>query len=345
MLFDSELRAELLPHPSQPSPEVKTVNRPLTLPNARPFFGMLLLALLTATLLPQTSWSQASDASVNAEARTQFGEQLDTAKALVEAGDAESLVQAGETFLQAAETANNSGDAELAERTKNAQENALKAFMDAGTAYSGAKNHEASAAQFMRTAEVATLLGNTELQAKALSNATVPYLRAKDVENALSSIDQAIDLAPNNLNYAYTRGVVLRSKGDLEGATSAFADLESNATEAGNEAMVARARENIGKTHLLAARATLRAKEYQQTISALDEAAPFLGEDNATLQTYYANAYYQLGVKQVKAEQWNTAERTLGKARNHAQKADNAKIVQGAQEQLDYIKKVKASQQ
>ncbi len=309
------------------------------------FFGILLLALMTATLLPRASWSQDSVASANAEARTQFSEQLDTAKALVEAGGAESLVQAGETFLQAAETANNSGDVELAERTINAQENAMKAFMDAGTAYSGAENHEASAAQFVRAAEVAALLGNTEVQAKALSNAAVPYLKAKDGANALSSIEQAVELTPDNLNYAYTRAVVLRSTGDYDGAAAAFGDLESKATEAGDEAAAARARESLGKTHLLVARAALQAKDYKQTISVLDEAAPLLGEDDATLQTFYANAYYQLGVQQVKAEQWNSAERSLGKAKEHGQKASKTKIVQGAQAQLDYIKQVKASQQ
>ena len=308
---------------------------------------MLALALLTTVLLPRTSWSQETatgEATANAEARTQFGEQLDTAKALVDAGDAESLVQAGETFLAAAETADASGDAELAERTTNARENALKAFMDAGTAYSGAENHEASAAQFVRAAEVAALLDNAELQAKALSNAAVPYLKAKDGANALSSIEQAVELAPDNLNYAYTRAVVLRSTGDREGAIAAFADLETKASEAGDDAMAGRARESIGKTHLLTARAALQAKEYQKTIGVLDEAAGFLGEDDATLQTFYANAYYQLGVQQVKAEQWNTAERTLGKAKEHGQKAGKAKIVQGAQAQLDYIKQVKASQ-
>ena len=71
----------------------------------------------------------------------------------------------------------------------------------------------------------------------------------------------------------------------------------------------------------------------------------FLGEDNANLQKFYATAYYQLGLKQVNAEQWNTAERTLGKAKQHAQKAGKAQIVQNAQAQLDYIKQVKASQQ
>ena len=318
--------------------------RSLTPQLARLLFGMLTLALLTTALLPRTSWSQGSDETANAEARTEFGKQLDAAKALVEAGEAESLVQAGETFLAAAETAQNSGDAELAERTTNAQENAMKAFMDAGATYSSAENHEASAAQFKRAAEVAALLGDAKVQAKAFSNATVSYLKAKDGANALGSIEEAIALAPDNLTYAYTHGVVLRSTGNLEGAIAAFADLEGKATEAGDTAMTAKAHENIGKTHLVTARATLKAKDYQKTISVLDEAAPFLGEDNATLQTYYATAYYQLGAKQVKAEQWNTAQRTLGKAKTHAQKAGKAKIVQNAQAQLDYIKQVKASQ-
>lgn len=323
------------------------MNRPYTLSHVRPFFGALLLAVLTLTLLPASAWAQASDgadASANADARTQFGEQLDTAKALVDAGDPESLVQAGETFLQAAETAKGSGDAELAERTTNTLENALKAFMDAGTAYSGADNHEAGAAQFVRAAEVAAMLEDPTVQAQALSNATVAYLKVENTDGALSSIDEAIVLVPSDLNYHYTRGVVQRSAGDTEGAIATFAKLDTLATEAGDDAMVEKARDNAGKIHLVAAQEALKAKAYQDAVDAVDAAVPFMGEDNKTVQTFYANAYYRLGVDQVKAENWNAAERSLNKAKEYGQSSGKSKIVQGAQAQLDYIKQVKASQ-
>lgn len=324
------------------------MNRTLTIPNTSSVLSAFLLALMLAAFLPFAANAQDSTAAevvsmeANAEARTQFSALLEEANTLSEAGTAEGKVQAGEKYVEAGMVAKDSNDGELAERTINAIENATKSFMDAGSMYADAEDFEAGAKQFLRAAEVAAMIESTELQAKAYYNASVTYMSLKDFDGAISAIDNAIMHDDAELNYLYVRGVALRSNSQNEAAAEAFTDLKAKATEAGDDAMVAKADGEMGRTFLLAARDALQAKNYAQTIKELDAAAPYLGEDDKTLNTFYATAYYQLGVDQVKAENFSSAKRSLNAAIQHANKADKGQIVKGAQAQIDYIAQVEA---
>lgn len=321
------------------------MNRTLTIPNPTSVLSAFLLALMLAAFLPfavQAQDSTATATTANGDARTQFSALLEEANTLSDAGTVESKIQAGEKFIEAGLVARDSNDSELAERTVNALENATKSFMDAGSMYVDAEDYGAGAEQFLRAAEVSAMLDSAELQGKAFYNASVAYVSLKDFDKALSSIDSAIVLLPDDLNYLYVRGITLRSKGDNETAAEVFADLKTKATEAGDDAMVAKVDDTMGKTYLLTARAALEAKDYAQAIEELDKAVPFLGEDDKTLNTFYANAYYRLGVNQVQAEQFASAKRSLNAAIQHANKADKGQIVKGAQAQIDYIAQVEA---
>lgn len=319
------------------------MNRTLTIPNPTAALSAFLLALMLAAFLPFAVQAQDSTGSTaNAEARTQFSALLEEATTSSEDGTVEGKVQAGEKFVEAGMVAKDSNDGELGERFVNAMENATKAFMDAGSMYVDAEDYGAGAEQFLRAAEVSAMIENAELQGKAYYNASVAYVSLKDFDNALSSIDSAIVMIPDDLNYLYVRGVTLRSKGDNEAAAEVFTDLKAKATEAGDDAMVAKVDDTMGKTYLLAARDALQAKDFALAIAELDKAVPFLGEEDKTLNTFYANAYYQLGVNQVKAEQFASAKRSLNAAIQHANKADKGQIVKGAQAQIDYIAQVEA---
>jgi tetratricopeptide (TPR) repeat protein len=88
------------------------------------------------------------------------------------------------------------------------------------------------------------------------------------------------------------------------------------------------------------ARDAIQAQNWRGAIAALDQAARFLPANDANLNTFYANAYYRLGVQQVQAEQWAAARTSLQRAQQHARTAGRDQIVQGAQQQLDYIRQV-----
>ena len=320
-------------------------------PSTRYHLTALLVALVLAWPLAATAQDTdppaPSDATstANAEAREQYSSLIDEAAALAEAGDPSSLLMAAQTYLDAHEVAHASNDTDLMERATNAKENAVKAFVDAGSAFASAENHTAAAEAFDNAATAANELENAELEAKARYNASVAYMGLENFEQALAAIDRAIVLIPEDLNYLYVRGITQRSAGDAEGAVETFAELETKATEADDDAMVTKARENIGKTHLIVANAAVKAKRYQQALASLDLAADFLPEDDRTLNLLYANAYYRLGVDRVQSEQLDTAETALKQAKTYAQKAGQDKIVEGANAQLDYIVQVRAHQQ
>ena len=220
--------------------------------------------------------------------------------------------------------------------------NAAKAFVNAGSAYSDAEDFGNAAAQFERAAEIARELEDTEMGAKTFYNAGVAYVSAEDFPSAVAALDAAIEMAPEEMNYYYVRGVALRGSGDAEGSEAALVELAERAEAAGDEAMAMKARETVGKGYLSAAYAELQAGRFSSSIEGLDKAAPFLAEDDATLNTLYANAYYKLGVSQVKAEQLAAAKRSLQQAQTYGRRAGKDAIVNGAQAQLDYIEQVQA---
>lgn len=281
-------------------------------------------------------------ASANTEARDAFTAAVEAAQAATEQGTPEGHVEAGERYAEAAEIAAESGDSELEARLGGVLENATKAFVDAGSLYSGAEDFGNAATQFERAAELAEQAEDTELQAKTLYNAGVAYVSAENFERAVELLDEAIALAPDELNYYYVRGVAQGQAGDAEGSAATLADLEARADSLGDETMATKARQTLGRSYLIVARDAIQAERYSDAISALDEAAPYLGEDNESLNTFYANAYYRLGVGQVQAENFSAAQRSLEQAQTYARRAGNDNIANGAQAQLDYIREVQA---
>jgi tetratricopeptide (TPR) repeat protein len=321
----------------------------------RLFAFALLLALVPVTANAQTTMETAEvseteevsvpdegGATANAEARTQFGEAVEAAQAANEQATADSYIEAGEHYLAAAEVAEASGDAELEARVADVKGNAAKAFVNAGSAYSNADDFGSAAGQFERAATIAREIEDAELGAKTFYNAGVAYVSAEDYPSALAALDSAIEMDPENLDYYYVRGVALRGSGDAEGSEQALTELAERAETAGDEAMATKARQTIGKGYLSAAYAELKEGNFSAAIAGLDQAAPFLDEDDATLNTLYANAYYKLGVGQVQAEQLSAAKRSLEQAQTHARRAGKDAIVTGAQAQLDYIEQVQA---
>ncbi len=281
-----------------------------------------------------------ADATANAEARTQFSAAIEAAQAASANASPEGYIEAGEHYLQAADLAEASGDAGLEASVTDVRGNASKAFVNAGSAYSNAEDFGNAAAQFQRAAEIARDIEDAELGAKTFYNAGVAYVSAEDFPSAVAALDAAIEMAPENLDYVYVRGVALSKSGDMEASEKTLMELAEAAEAAGDEAMATKARETVGKSYLSAAYADLQGGRFSSAIEGLDKAAPFLGEDDATLNTLYANSYYKLGVGQVKAEQFSAAQRSLQQAQTYGRRAGKNAIVSGAQAQLDYIKQV-----
>lgn len=280
--------------------------------------------------------------AANAEARTQFGEAIEAAQAANELATAQGFIQAAGHYLEAAEIAMNSGDAELEARVTDVKSNASKAYVNAGSAYSEADDIASAAAQFEQAAEIAKEIDDTEFGAKTYYNAGVAYVTAEDFPAALAALDAAIEMAPDNLDYYYVRGVALNKSGDAEASEAALMELAEKAEAADNAAMASKARETVGKSYLSAAYADLQGGRFSAAVAGLDKAAPFFSEDDATLNTLYANSYYKLGVEQVQAERFDAAQRSLQQAQTHARLAGRDNIVTGAQAQLDYIAQVQA---
>jgi tetratricopeptide (TPR) repeat protein len=328
------------------------MNVPTFLP--RLFAFALLLALVPVTATAQTTEAVDTEteevsvpdaengAAANAEARTEFGEAIEAAQAANESGTAEGYIEAAQQYLAAAEIAVSSGDPELESRVADVKSNASKAYVNAGSAYSDAEDLASAAAQFEQAAMIARDIEDTEFGAKTFYNAGVAYVSAEDFERALAALDAAIEMAPENLDYYYVRGVALRGSGDAEGSEQALMELAETAEAAGDEAMAAKALDTIGKTYLSAAYAELKDGNFSGAIAGLDQAAEYLDENHGTLNTLYANAYYKLGVDQVQSEQLDAAKRSLEQAQTHARLAGKDAIVSGAQAQLDYIAQVQA---
>ena len=326
-------------------------------------FPRLLALALALVLFPASAWAQdtlsadstaAVEADAEAEmevdatlatdgdARTAFTEAVEAAQAASAEATADGYIMAAEKYVEAAGIAEASGDSELTDRRSAVLENATKAYVDAGTAYSDANDFASAATQFERAAELAAQVEDPDLQAKTSFNAGTAYVKAEDYTRALALLDAAIEIAQDDLNYQYVRAVALQSSGDSEASEAAFADLAARADSLGDAEMKARVGDTVGKSHLIEANAALKADRYNDAVAALDKAAPFLGEDHSALNKLYASSYYKMGVAQVKAEQFSSAQRSLGRAIEYGRKAGLDKIVSGAQAQLDYVEQVQA---
>ncbi|NNF58753.1 MAG: hypothetical protein HKN04_10985 [Rhodothermaceae bacterium] len=287
---------------------------------------------------PVSEMSEAG--TVNADARAEIETMMTEARDANELATADGYIMAAEKYLAAAEVAKASGDDQLMESASGMMEGAAKAFVDAGSMYSDAEAHAMAAEQFSRAAEVAEQLENNEMQAQISAQAGSAFMKAEDFTMAIPMLDAAILLSPDELNYYYVRGLALRGSGDTEGYEAAFADLAMRADSLGDETMAARVGDTVGKSYLIEANTALKADQYSDAIASLDKAAPFLGEDHESMNKLYASAYYKMGVSQVRAEQFSSAQRSLSQAVTYGQRAGLDSIVNGAQAQLDYVRQV-----
>ncbi len=297
------------------------------------------MAQTTEPVLPPVD-EMPETGTVNADARVQIEALMAEARAASEQATADSYMMAAEKYLEAAEAAEASGDDQLAESATGMKQGAAKAFVDAGSAYSAEEKHADAAAQFSRAADVAEGLEDAELQAKTSFNAGTAYFQAEDYPAALPMLDAAILLSPEELNYYYVRGLALRGSGDTEAYETAFAELAARADSVGDTDMAQKVGDAVGKGYLVEAQGAIKANRYNDAVEALDKAAPFLGEGHEALNKLYASAYYKMGVSQVKAEQFSSAQRSLGQAIEYGRRAGLSQIVTGAQSQLDYVKQV-----
>ncbi len=309
-------------------------------------FALLLLApatvrAQTTTETPVEPVSEMSEAgTVNAEARAEIETMMSEARDANELATPDGYIMAGEKYLAAAEVAMKSGDDQLMESASGMMEGAAKAFVDAGSMYSDAEEHAMAGEQFSRAAGVAEQLENDGMQAQISAQAGSAFMKAEDYAMAIPMLDAAIGMAPDELNYQFFRAVALRQSGDAEGSTEAFTALAARAEELGDTAMSAKVGDTVGKTYLIEANTALKADRFSDAIAALDQAAPFLGEDHESMNKLYASAYYKMGVSQVRSEQFSSAQRSLSQAIEYGQRVNLTSIVNGAQQQLDYVRQV-----
>jgi len=303
--------------------------------------ALVLALMLSANAVAQDAPPPPPPASEdNGDARAAYGAAVEEAQAAAARGTAEGHMEAGDTYLHASEIARDSGDDELVPVARGAREAAVRSFVDAGSAFAGQQNFMEAGEAFLRASEVADDLGDDALQARVTSNAGTAFLQAEDFDRAVAQFDRARQLAPENLDYAYLRAVALRGTGDTDAALAAFSEVAETAEAAGDADNLQKANMQAGRMHLVAARDAIQAQNFRSAIQALDQAAQFLPEDDGNLNTMYANAYYRLGVGQVQAEQWGPARTSLQRAQEYARTAGRDAIVQGAQQQLDYIREV-----
>lgn len=303
--------------------------------------GLVALPAQAQDVPAETAAAEAPAA--NAEARAEYATLVEAAQASQQQATAASFQEAAMKYLEAVTLAEGSGDAELVESAKGAVEAAIKAHVDAGSAFAEAEDYAAAGGQFEEAARLAGRLDNVELRSKTYYNAGQIYLQGKEFGRAVTALDSALAIAPDDLNAAYYRALALRSAGD-ESANAAFESVMTRAEEAGDAEMVGRVQDTVGKGYLIEANEAVKAKNYSAAITSLDEAAKFLGEDHETLNKLYANAYYRLGAGQVQAEQFDSAKRSLAQAQTYARRAGQDTIVGAAQQQLDYIGQVQAAQ-
>jgi tetratricopeptide (TPR) repeat protein len=299
---------------------------------------IIALAFLVATSASAQDAPTAPDNGT--DARAEYGAAIDAAQEATALGTAEGHVAAAEAYLRAATVAEESGDDELVGNARGAREAAIRSFVDAGGVHARSEAHAAAATKFVRAAETAELIGDAELHSRVTFNAGTAFGRADDHAAAIAQFDRAIALQPDNLDYQFARALALRSAGDTDAAMAAFSELATAAQAAGNTELYTRIGETAGRVYLVQARDAIQAENWRGAIQALDQAARFLAQDDANLNTFYANAYYRQGVAQVQAEQWAAARASLQRAQQHARIAGRDQIVRGAQQQLDYIQQV-----
>ncbi len=318
---------------------------------------LFVAAFLLAGLGAPPVFAQAAEEPVengenaNAEAREQFSAAITAATEASEAGTAEDYATAAEKYTEAAGIAAASGDPELESRIPGVQQAAVKAYVDAGTAVVndealGEDRFDQAIAYLEMARTQSKEMEDTEFAGSALMTVGKLLMSKEQFEPAALFLQDAMVVFPaNEIEAGYLYAMALRSAGNMEDANKAFATLKTKATEAGDEAMVARVNDTLGKSYLIEARDALQADKYGTAIAALDNAKEYLGEDDATLNTFYANAYYKQGVSQVNAGSHAAAKRSLNSAKGYAEKAGKNQLVDASNKYLTYIAELEAQQQ
>jgi tetratricopeptide (TPR) repeat protein len=302
--------------------------------------ALALALILSAGTFAQETAPPPPPVEDNGDSRAEYAALVEEAEASAALGTAEAHIAAGDLYVRAADLARDSGDEELAAIADGARQAAVRSFVDAGSAYAGEQQFTEAGTIFGRAADIAAELGDEQLQARVTANAGTAYIQAQDFGAAVEHFSVARELNPENLDYAYLHAVALRGTGDTEAALQAFAQVAAAAEAAGDDDNLAKANEAAGRMHLMSARDAIQAQDFRGAIAALDQAAQFLPEDDGNLNTFYANAYYRQGVAQVQAQQWAPARTSLQRAQQHARVAGRDQIVQGAQQQLDYVQQM-----
>jgi tetratricopeptide (TPR) repeat protein len=273
-------------------------------------FSRLLPALTLGIFLSAGAFAQETS---NGDARAEYAAAVEAAQEAAAQGTAEGHLSAGDQYVAAAAAAEASGDADLEALATGVREAAVQSYADAAAAYASQDVHAEAAAAFLKGADVAESLGDSDLQTRLVSNAHTVLIQG---------------------------GVALQRAGDVDGALAAFADVAAKAEAAGDDENFSRARETAGRILLVAANEQNQAGNHRGAIQELDRAAEFLAEDHPQLNALYATAYFRIGVSQVQAEQLTAARTSLQRAQQYARVAGRDQIVQGAQQQLDYIRQV-----
>lgn len=315
------------------------------------FFSLLALLTASSAAFAQDTTAVVSDTldvevdvSVdNGEARIAYGAAIERAQEVAAAGTSEGFQAAAEAYLEAVEIAENSGDDELIVNVGSLREAAVAALSDAGAIEIAASSFASAGSIFLQAADIAALIDNPAIQAQVTANAGTAFIQAEDFARAAEAFGTAFEIQPDDLDHLFYYAVSLRNNGQVDESVEAFVDLATRADEAGDEANLTRANETAGRIFLAAARDEIQAQNYRAAITELDRAAQFLSEDDANLNTFYANAYYRIGVGQVQSEQYSSARSSLQQAQRYARTAGRDQIVQGAQQQLDYIQQIQSN--
>lgn len=310
-------------------------------------FSLLALVAFATGAFAQDTTAVAVDtvevSTDNGEARVAYGEAIERAQTAAATGTVDGYRAAADAYLSAIEIADNSGDSELIVNVGSLREAAVAALADAGAIEIAASSFASAGELFLQAADLAAEIDNGSIQAQVTANAGTAFIQAEDFGRAAEAFSAAAELQPENLDHLFYYAVALRNDGQLDESVDAFSDLAARAEAAGDDANLTRANETAGRIFLAAARDEIQAQNFRAAITELDRAAQFLPEDDANLNTFYANAYYRIGVSQVQGEQFSAARTSLQRAQQHARTAGRDQIVQAAQAQLDYIQQVQSN--
>lgn len=169
---------------------------------------------------------------------------------------------------------------------------------------------------FQEAADISEEYGNGQIAEKSggivtqlLYNRSIIQFKSKQYEDALASLDQAIERNPNYAKAYYQKGIVIKNEGE-EGSFEKALEMFDKAIEvgAGNDQQIVRQAKETARDNLVARGATEanENKNYSEAIDLLNRALEYDSES--------ANAHYRLAEVYNKQSDWQ-------KAISHARKA------------------------